>query len=227
MSRPRNPRNRTSCAPVVWVISTVVGIVFAALTPAQAGPLQQLQTMTDAQHATLRKAFTYGEPYDLGYTLAAIAWQESHAGEVPVNISDPSFGPFHNRMDTVMKRVSLEDTSYNRNVIAAKLLNDFDFSAAMAVKELLFWRKVHHGRWRSMIRSYNAGYHYRCRAATAYVSGIIAKVNALKRAFDPDGQTQIAQWSEAPRSPAFGHAADLGWMPWGLRPVAAASDVEL
>jgi hypothetical protein len=173
------------------IVRNVMGRITATITffsvviaaPAWAGLDQELHQMTDAQHQLLMRAIAYGAPYDLGYTLAAIAWQESHVGSVPVNITDPSFGPFHGKMDTVMKRVTVTDNAYNRNVIAAKLLSDFDFAAAMAVRELLFWKKVHHGNWRKMVRSYNAGYNYRSAAAAHYAQNIANKINAIKRSF--------------------------------------------
>jgi len=162
-------------------------VTAVAVTPAWAGLDEELRSMTDAQRYTLMKAYAYGAPYDLGYTLAAIAWQESQAGTVPVNVNDPSFGPFHNKMDTVMRRVLLKDTEYNRNLIATRLLNDFEFAASMAVAELRYWDRVHHGKWRRMVRSYNAGYNHSSKSADAYVGHIIEKVKAIKRSFQHQG----------------------------------------
>lgn len=203
---------------------TIASVVIAA--PAWAGVDQELHRMTDAQHQLLMRAITYGAPYDLGYTLAAIAWQESHVGTVPVNIADPSFGPFHGKMDTVMKRVSVTDTAYNRNVIAAKLLNDFDFAAGMAVKELLFWKKVHHGNWRKMVRSYNAGYNYRSATAARYAQHIANKVNAIKRSFgdDEDELDEHLRYLSA-RYYRGGHALLRGPARRGMIAVNATSDV--
>jgi len=163
-----------------------------AVTPAWGGLDEELRSMTDAQRYTLMKAFAYGAPYDLGYTLAAIAWQESQAGSVPVNVDDPSFGPFHNKMDTVMRRVVMKDTQYNRNLIATRLLNDFEFAASMAVAELLYWDRVHHGKWRRMVRSYNAGYNHSSKSADSYVQNIIDKVKAIKRSFRHQGDELTA-----------------------------------
>ena len=120
------PSKGTARAVMRRITATITFFSVVIAAPAWAGLDQELHQMTDAQHQLLMRAIAYGAPYDLGYTLAAIAWQESHVGSVPVNITDPSFGPFHGKMDTVMKRVSVIDTAYNRNVIAAKLLNDFD-----------------------------------------------------------------------------------------------------
>jgi hypothetical protein len=202
---------------------TIVSAVFAA--PAWAGLDQELHRMTDAQHQLLMRAIAYGAPYDLGYTLAAIAWQESRVGSVPVNITDPSFGPFHGKMDTVMKRVTVTDTAYNRNVIAAKLLKDFDFAAAMAVKELLFWKKVHHGNWRKMVRSYNAGYNYRSKSAARYAQHIANKVNAIKRSFGDDEEAldEHLRYLSA-RFYRGGHALLHGPARGGLIAVNATSD---
>jgi len=172
---------------VATLISACLWMAAVPVTPAWAGLDEELRSMTDAQRYTLMKAFAYGAPYDLGYTLAAIAWQESQAGSVPVNVNDPSFGPFHNKMDTVMRRVVIKDTQYNRNRIATRLLNDFEFAASMAVAELSYWDRVHHGNWRRMVRSYNAGYNHSSKNADAYVGNIIQKVKAIKRSFRHQG----------------------------------------
>jgi len=172
---------------VATLIIACLWMAAAPVTPAWAGLDEELRSMTDAQRYTLMKAFAYGAPYDLGYTLAAIAWQESQAGSVPVNVNDPSFGPFHNKMDTVMRRVVMKDTQYNRNLVATRLLNDFEFAASMAVAELLYWDRVHHGKWRRMVRSYNAGYNHSSKRADAYVQNIIEKVKVIKRSFRHQG----------------------------------------
>ncbi|MGD2063230.1 MAG: hypothetical protein PVF51_06565 [Nitrospirota bacterium] len=169
------------------ITATLTFVSVALAAPAWAGLDHELRQMSETQHQVLMRAIAYGAPHDLGYTLAAIAWQESHVGSVPVNITDPSFGPFHGKMDTVMSRAGVKDTAYNRNVIAAKLLSDFDFAASMAVRELLFWKKVHRGNWRKMVRSYNAGYNYRSKSATRYVQNIADKIRAIKRSFGSEG----------------------------------------
>jgi hypothetical protein len=209
-------RTISEIAKSVVATLTIACLWMAAVpvTPAWAGLDEELRSMTDAQRYTLMKAVAYGAPYDLGYTLAAIAWQESQAGSVPVNVNDPSFGPFHNKMDTVMRRVALKDTPYHRNLIATRLLNDFAFAASMAVAELLYWDRVHHGKWRRMVRSYNAGYNHSSKSADAYVGNIIEKVKAIKQSFRHQGnELRVhlrylqAQFSRVPARPPVVTAA--------------------
>jgi hypothetical protein len=115
------------------------------------------------QKLTIAKAYRYGEPYDLGYTMAAICIIESRAGDCMVNLKDPSFGPYHNLLSSVMRRKGLRNTPANQNMIAHKLMTDFKFASEMALQELLWWQNIYRdkpGSWSKMVMSYNAGCHY-------------------------------------------------------------------
>jgi len=118
---------------------------------------------TYEQKLTIAKAYRYGEAYDLGYTMAAICIVESRAGDCMINLKDPSFGPYHNLLSSVMKRKGLRNTSANKNMIAHKLITDFGFASEMALRELLWWENIHKGKsgaWSKMVMSYNAGCNY-------------------------------------------------------------------
>ncbi len=57
---------------------------------------------------TMRVAYYVGEPDGLGYTLAAISWRETLAGEGLVNhstnLKNVSAGAFQNKLETVGSR---------------------------------------------------------------------------------------------------------------------------
>lgn len=91
-------------------------------------------------------------------TLTAIAWKESRASSWPVNLNDPSCGPFHNKIVNVMQREKIEDKPFNRNLVCARLIHELDFAIKHAVLELEFWDKKHKGNWRKIIASYNGGH---------------------------------------------------------------------
>jgi hypothetical protein len=130
------------------------------------------------QKVIIAKAYNYGESYDLGYTMAAICIIESRAGEVQINLSDPSFGPYHNLLSTVMNRKGLRNTLANRNMIAHKLMKDFGFASEMALQELLWWKGIHKGDWKKMIQSYNAGCKY--QNGKKYLKKVQSLIKELK-----------------------------------------------
>lgn len=118
-----------------------------------------IDKFSDDQKEIIAYAYNYGKKYDLGFTLAAIAWHESCAGEYRMNFADPSAGIYHALIPIVIKRYQmLKDTGFNRNVIGELLIRDDEFASKVAIDELLFWDKVRNGNWKDIIKSYNKGY---------------------------------------------------------------------
>lgn len=102
---------------------------------------------------------------DFGYTLMAIAWQESHAGEIKINLGDPSCGAYHNLISSVMARHTndITDNGFNRNRVCQMLINNQAFAASEALAELEYWWTKYEGQpkqWSKTIMSYNAGHEY-------------------------------------------------------------------
>lgn len=114
--------------------------------------------LTDDQLKYIQFSYRYGEPYDLGYTLAAIALQESNAGRWRVNVGDPSAGLYHVTLDKALKHLSWDDTPFNRNRAAQRLIDDHELAAELAVNELLFWKDRSSGKWLDTWASYNTGH---------------------------------------------------------------------
>lgn len=148
------------------------GLVFADLYRCE-----PLNRMSPLQQWTLLKSYEIGEPFDMGYSLAAIAWQESVAGLYPININDPSFGVHHILLDSAMKRSGMKDTSFNRNIMASSLL-DIEVSAEYAIMELQYWKKYHKGNWNRIWASYNAGHRY--QLGVDYANKIKHKIKLFK-----------------------------------------------
>ncbi|RDU58147.1 hypothetical protein [Helicobacter sp. MIT 99-5507] len=118
-----------------------------------------IDKFSDDQKEIVAYAYNYGKKYNLGFTLAAIAWHESCAGEYRMNFADPSAGIYHALIPGVIKRYQmLKDTGFNRNVIGELLIRDDEFASKVAIDELLFWDKVRNGNWKDIIKSYNKGY---------------------------------------------------------------------
>lgn len=131
-------------------------------------------------------AYNYGKKYDLGITLAAIAWHESCAGEFRMNFSDPSAGIYHALIPNVIKKYNmLEDTRFNRNVMGELLIRDDEFASKVAIDELMYWKKVRNNNLKNMIKSYNKGFSWEKSAkanelAENYYQNIKIKSDILK-----------------------------------------------
>ena len=143
--------------------------------------VKELESLNTNQLVVLHNTYEAGKAFDLQLTMTAIAWHESHFGEVPINISDPSCGVFHNLLSSVANRHNIRLNNYNKNILCMKLINNYEFAFSESLNELLFWKSVHRKRsakWSKMVMSYNAGYHY--KNGKAYLREIQAKVKALK-----------------------------------------------
>ena len=140
----------------------LVCIFFAILSLANANPVGKcgsIYKFSEDQKEIIAYAYNYGKRYGLGYTLAAIAWHESCAGEYRMNFADPSAGLYHALIPGVLRRYKmLKDNGFNRNVIGEMLIRDDEFASKVAIDELLYWDKVRDGNWKDMIKSYNKGF---------------------------------------------------------------------
>ena len=151
-------------------------LLFLAFTCLASTPYKDL---SQRQLAILRIAYMQGQPYDLGYTLAAICWQESDCGKYNVNLGDPSAGWYHIRIPVAMQYLHIRNTEYNRNRVAQWLIDDPQLAGDIAVWQLRWWLKYHKGNWRKAVSSYNGGF----KGNEKYVKEIVRKVRILKRNF--------------------------------------------
>jgi hypothetical protein len=115
-------------------------------------------SLTEAQIDSVRFSYHYGQPYDFGYTLAAIALKESNAGKWKINIHDPSGGLYHVTLDKVIKINGWEDTPFNRNRAMQLLVDNDKIAARIAIEELQMWKEHSSGNWLSTWASYNHGW---------------------------------------------------------------------
>lgn len=135
-----------------------------------------------SQIEVLRKSYIVGKKFGYELTLPAIAWQESLAGEININLNDVSAGVFHNKLSNVLTRENLKDNLNNRNKIAHKLVTDYFFAVKHAIAELNFWRKTHgNENWEKIWRSYNAGYRIESAAAERYAKKISKKIYTIAK----------------------------------------------
>jgi len=143
----------------------------------------KLNKLNMSQYRILISTFSKAHPFDLQYTMTAIAWHESTFGRNPINLSDPSFGVFHNLITSVVSRTGTKDTAWNRSRVAERLLLDFDFSFSQSLAELKYWDNYWKSKkvpktWSKMVMSYNAGHKY--QNGEAYLKAIKDKIKALR-----------------------------------------------
>ncbi len=81
------------------------------------------------QKQVILKAFKYGAKDGFGYTMAAIAWKESCAGEYRVNFTDPSAGIYHAHIPGIIKKYKQKDSAFMRNMVGELLMRDDEFAS--------------------------------------------------------------------------------------------------
>lgn len=154
--------------------------------------LTVLGKLTPLQKIVVVKAYQDGSRYDLGYTLAAIAWEESVLGKYKINLQDGrryrfngSYGVYHNLLKTVCDRKHIR-TYHGANKVAQKLTSDINYASNEAITELLFWNKYWGDKgvkrkWSHIIASYNAGYKsINSTLGRRYRDRILDKIKVLK-----------------------------------------------
>lgn len=143
---------------------------------------------TKDQVTALQYAHDKGKQHDLQWTLAAIAWQESSAGQVLKHPKAHSYGVFGNWLPTVEARLkdkefaeSLGKVPLNRSQTIFLLQNDWEFSADLALVELNYWKQRHNGNHHKTISSYFGGNKPNTPAAKSYAKRLEGKIRYLKQ----------------------------------------------
>lgn len=156
-----------------------VSLFFSACHPVYAGELvQECPYFTPEQLLTMQRAYEAGDKIDMNYTMAAIALQESNAGEQLVNHRTKDYGVFQNHLKTVASREGVKPSKH----LANKLVKNFDYSAEHAVKELEYWKQVRKDRLQEVLASYNAGFNL--KAGRKYANEVMEKIAMLQNCVD-------------------------------------------
>lgn len=170
-----------------WIALITLIVCFANALPLDKirGKCVSPDEFNQKQKAIIIKAFNYGVKSGYGYTMAAIAWKESCAGEYRINLSDPSAGIYHAYIPGVIKKHNEEDSSFMRNMVAELLMRDDDYASKLALEELLYWHKVREGDWQKIIKSYNKGFSWekdtqRNKMANEYYQDVKKRVQLLQ-----------------------------------------------
>ena len=140
-----------------------------------------IKNLTAQDIKTLKEIKEHGKDSGLSYSLMAIAIKESAVGKYLVNVDTKDYGMYQANIKTVISRENVQDTSWNRNLIAMKLITDFQFATKNAVDELSYWQKVHNNDWSKVWSSYNGGWKYNSDAARQYSKDIASIIRELKK----------------------------------------------
>lgn len=181
----------------------ILGVALGLVSVCVAMPLHKVEgkcvepkDFSKAQRNVILKAFKYGLKSGYGYTMAAIAWKESCAGEYKMNFADPSAGIYHAHIPGLLKKNNQKDTGFMRNMVGELLVRDDEYASQVALDELLYWHKVRNGNWKEVIKSYNKGFSWqkdseRDKMAQSYYEDIARRV-AVLQAYIPK-YTSVAQ----------------------------------
>jgi len=122
------------------------------------GVASEWEAMSTHQKMNILTTYKKAEPFNMGYTMASILWQESSAYRYNVSVHDPSCGGFHTSLRSVSNRHDLPHGGFHYNKLCQRLLNDREFAFSEALAELKYWHNVHRGDWFKIWGSYNGGW---------------------------------------------------------------------
>jgi hypothetical protein len=140
-----------------------------------------IKNLTQDEIETLKEIKIQGQKHGLSYSLMAIAIKESSLGKYLVNVDTKDYGLYQANIKTVISRENAQDTSWNRNKFAMKLISDFKFATKNAIDELVYWQKIHKNDWTKVWSSYNGGWKYNSKAAREYSQDIASIIRELKK----------------------------------------------
>ena len=111
--------------------------------------------LSSEQRYRLQWAYSYGEQYDLGWTMSAIAWHESKAGKYKINAESDDYGVFQVNLVTATDIMGISGY-WNKQALITKMVVDDEFNAYLALHVLQHFQKTRNS-WKSVVRSYNEG----------------------------------------------------------------------
>jgi hypothetical protein len=131
--------------------------------PALAAKCKDIDSLSLIQKHNIAFAYSYGNNYDLGLTLAAIALVESSAGKYRLNVRTNDLGLFQVNATTAENTLKLE-RYYDKLELHQDLIYNDRLGAEIAIATLEHFRAnrvMTSGVWSEMIKSYNTGSQWR------------------------------------------------------------------
>lgn len=143
--------------------------------------------LTASQKDRVEFSYRKGQPHDLGFTLAAIALNESSAGKYRVVFRTRDFGLYHLNAKTV-EDMHPDLGYYKMIALQQDLIYNDDKAADLAIKVLQHFQGSFDS-WKKVVKSYNRGYRWlkepeQALIAEAYYSKIASTVRMLRTCGD-------------------------------------------
>lgn len=140
-------------------------------------------SFTESQLNVMTRAYATGKPDDLGYTLAAISWRESKAGQDVVRMGSSlkwaNLGAFQNQVKSTGDRAGCKSQKCYADV-AYRLLTDQKYAANAALLEVNYWMNRHNSNLRKALASYNSGAAHNSKSRR-YAADVSKKTKYLQR----------------------------------------------
>lgn len=151
---------------------------------------EEFAALEDGQFAVMQHGYQVGREHNLGYTMAALALQESESGKYLVNLNDPSFGPWQVTVGNIVhfRGEGREVSDWSRDRMIERMMTDIRWSAETALQVLLYWDDYHNRTgtyeslseyWVNLWGSYNAGIYYSGTTGRAYADEVQRLVRNL------------------------------------------------
>lgn len=133
------------------------------------------QNQLTVMHNIMEKA----KPFNLSYTMAAIAWKESSLGKNLINLSSGDCGVFQ------VSAKTLSNNEFKQNRICQRLILDFDFSFSVALERYKYFYNYYRSKglpkgvsWKRAICSYHAGWNW--KKGVPYYKAVVRNIRVIR-----------------------------------------------
>lgn len=169
------------------MLKVFVWLIMLLPLPALSLNCDTIKQLNMIQKHTLHTMYQYGSPYELGYTLAALALVESSAGKFRLNVRTNDLGVLQINSLTAQNTLKVEG-HYNQLALHQELIYNDRLSAEIAIATLHHFRAnraMTNQVWSEMVMSYNTGSQWRRdkamkKRAEVYLKKVTESVNILK-----------------------------------------------
>lgn len=187
VKRQRLKRTATKARTPLAVVLLLALFTTTSEASVSCKPVRKLES---AQLQTLLDSFYLGLDHGYGYSLAAIAWKESLAGKLKVNYADPSFGAYHVNLTYAARRDDA-NTTFKKNILAQRLIDDLPFAARHAMQVLDDGKRtVGTGKWRDIWSYYNGGSNW--KTVPHYAADIAKRIKVLQQCLIPKALLKLS-----------------------------------
>ena len=138
-----------------------------------------LFALSQNQLTVLHNIMEKAKPFNLSYTMAAIAWKESSLGKNLINLSSGDCGVFQ------VSAKTLSNNKFKQNRICQRLILDFDFSFSVALERYKYFYNYYRSKglpkgvaWKRAICSYHSGWDW--RKGILYYKAIVRNIRSIR-----------------------------------------------